>query len=93
MIITRQNPNGGPALRGFPIEEDPDSGVLGFKLGYVQCECGKHKTLLIRTTDIRQVIQKFGFSIDEYDTALFKLKKKRPWRHRIVELFGGKIDE
>lgn len=74
MVITRQNGNGGPALKGFPIEEDPDTGILGYKVGYCPCPC--NKPLLIRTVDVRQVMDKFGMSIDEYDTAFFKIKQK-----------------
>lgn len=91
MVLTRQNPNGGPALKGFPIEEDPSTGVLGYKVGY--CTCGCKEPLLIRTIDVRQVVDKFGLSLDEYDTSLFKLKRKEPLRDRIIKFLGGKIDE
>ncbi len=90
MVITRQHPNGGPTLKGFPIEEDANTGVLGYKVGY--CSCGCAEPLLIRTVDIRAVMNKFGASMDEYDTALYKLKRKEPLRDRIIKFLGGKTD-
>ena len=93
MLITRQNPKGGPTLRGFPIEEDDDTGVLGYKVGYCPCGCGK--PLLIRTLDVRAVMEKFGYSMDQYDSALFKLKRKysTPLRERIIKFLGGKVEQ
>lgn len=90
MILTRQNPKGGPALKGFPIEEDLDTGVLGYKIGY--CSCGCDQPLLIRTVDVRQVVTKFGISLDEYDSSLFKLKSKKPLRDKIINFLGGRVD-
>lgn len=89
MVITRQNPKGGPALKGFPIEEDPDTGVLGYKVGY----CKHGDPLLIRTLDVRKVMEKFGKSMDDYDTALFKLKKSEPLRNRIIKFLGGRVED
>lgn len=92
MLITKQNPNGGPALKGFPIEEDSNSGMLGYKLGYISCDCGKHETVLMRTVDTRQIVNKFGMSLDEYDQNLLKLKPKEPLRDRIIRFLGGKTE-
>lgn len=94
MLITKQNPNGGPPLREFPIEEDGDSGMLGYKLGYISltCKCGNdlHDQVLMRIVDTRQIVNKFGMSLDEYDTRVLKLKPKEPITHRIIKFFGGK---
>lgn len=94
MLITKQNPNGGPPLRGFPIREDGESGMLGYGLGYITftCECGqsKHDEVLMRTVDTRQIVNKFGVSLDEYDQSLLRLKPKEPFTHRIIRFFGGK---
>lgn len=94
VLITKQNPKGGPALRGFPIREDADSGVLGYGIGYItlNCECGKstYDEVLMRTVDTRQIVNKFGVSLDEYDQSLLKLKPKEPWQHRLIRFFGGK---
>lgn len=88
MVITRQNPNGGPALKGYPIEEDPQSGVLGYKIGYCPCSC--QEALYIRTVDVRQVVDKFGLSMELYD-KLFR--KKESVRNRLIRLLGGKIGD
>jgi len=79
VIITKQNPNGGPVLKGFPIEVDPDSGVLGYKVGYAGCDCGRHKTFFIRTVDVQQIVNKFGLSLDAYDKVVDSLKPKEPF--------------
>ena len=96
MLITKQNPNGGPALKGFPIAEDTESGMLGYKVGYLDfnCECGKHvyDQVLMRTVDTRQIVNKFGMSLDEYDRHLLKLKPKDSLRVRIIRFLGGKVD-
>jgi hypothetical protein len=93
MLITKQNPNGGPALKGFPIEEDSDTGMLGYKLGYVKCGgCDKTETVLMRTVDTRQIVNKFGMSLDEYDQNLLKLKPKEPLRDRIIRFLGGRVE-
>lgn len=91
MIITKQNPKGGPPLTGFPIEIDPDSGVLGYKLGYVVCECGNNKTIMMRTVDCRHIVNTFGVSLDEYDNVVGQLnpKKREPLRNRIIKFLGG----
>jgi hypothetical protein len=93
MLLTRQNPSGGPSLKGYPIEADPDTDVLGYKVGY--CGCGCKKPILIRTLDVRQVLEKFGYSLDQYDTSFFKLKRKYkdPLRNRIIKFLGGKVDD
>ncbi len=94
MLITKQNPNGGQPLKGFPIEEDGESGMLGYKLGYIRmdCVCGKmlHDQVLMRTVDTRQIVNKFGMSLDEYDQNLLKLKPKESLSHRIIKFLGGK---
>lgn len=96
MLVTKQNPNGGPALKGFPIEEDGESGMLGYKIGYVSmdCECGKalHDQVLMRTVDTRQIVNKFGMSLDEYDQNLLRLKPKEPLRARIIKFLGGRVE-
>lgn len=92
VIISKQNPNGGPTLKGFPIEEDPDSGMLGYKLGYIACQCGRQDSVLMRTVDCRQIVNKFGMSLDEYDRSLLKLKPKEPIRNRLIKFLGGKVD-
>ncbi len=89
MLITRQHPKGGPPLKGFPLDEDPDTGVLGYKIGY----CPHGDPLLIRTVDVNAVMSKFGRSIDEYSSWFSKLKHRTPLKHRLIKLLGGKIGE
>lgn len=57
MLVTRQNHNGGPKLKKFPITLDKDSNALGFKLGY----CGKcSEPLIMRIGDTEDVMGAFG---------------------------------
>lgn len=90
MVLTRQNPKGGPALQGYPIEVDPATGVLGYKVGY--CGCGCAEEVLIRTIDVRQVVAKFGWSMEEYESLMGSVKPKEPLRNRMIKFLGGRID-
>lgn len=90
MLLTRQNPHGGPALQGYPIEEDAHTGVLGYKVGYCGCGCGEE--LLIRTIDVRQVVAKFGYSLDQYYEMIGKKAPKEPMKNKIIRLLGGKVE-
>ncbi len=87
MILTRQNPKGGPALKGYPLAEDPETGMLGHKVGY----CPHGEPLLIRTVDARDIANKFGASLYEYERWYTKLKPKTPLREKIIKLLGGKV--
>lgn len=89
MLLTRQNPKGGPTLKGYPLEEDPASGMFGYKLGYCGCGCGE--PVYMRSIDVREVTAKFGYSLEEYKKIFQKLKPKVPIRHRLIEALGGKI--
>lgn len=82
MIVTKQNPAGGPTLKSYPIKEDPDTGTLGYQIGYCSCGCGK--PIMLRTIDVRDIVNKFGFSLIEYEAALKKLKPKVPFRKKLV---------
>lgn len=95
VLITRQNPNGGPALKGFPLEEDPQSGVWGYKLGYYICSCGCNsgEMVLIRRIDAAAVVAHFGISEEEYARIKKKIGDKVPLRHKIIKLLGGKVGE
>lgn len=89
VIISRQNMKGGPALKGYPLDEDPDTGQLGHKLGYCP---GCNNPLLIRTLDMRDIVAKFGTTINEYEGIFKRLKPKTPFRHKVIRLLGGKVD-
>jgi hypothetical protein len=88
MIITKQNPNGGPTLKSYPIREDKETGVLGYHVGY--CPCGCNEPLLIRTVDIREVVNRFGMTLNEHDQVFQRLEPKKPLRQKIIEFLGGK---
>lgn len=89
MIVTKQNPQGGPAMKMYPIREDPETGILGYHVGYCPCS----EPLLLRTVDVRDIVNKFGWSLTEYEESIKKLKPKAPLRHRIVRFLGGTIGE
>lgn len=88
MVITKQNPKGGPMLKSYTIQEDEETGVYGYPLGY--CDCGQR--LLIRTLDMRDICNRFGWSLTEYEEAKKRLQPKPPFRHRIIKFLGGKIE-
>lgn len=90
MVITKQNQNGGPTLKGFPIEEDPTTGLLGYKIGF--CPCGCNEPLYMRSVDVRQIVNKFGLTLGEYDQMLLKIKPKEPLKHKVIRFLGGKVD-
>jgi len=89
MIITRANPSGGRPLRGYPLCEDPDTGLLGYKVGY--CGCGCDQPLLIRTVDVRQIVDKFGGGLSDYQRWYDKLKPKQSLKHLIIKALGGRV--
>jgi hypothetical protein len=91
VIITRQNPKGGPALKSYTIAEDPDSGTLGYRIGY--CDCGCQRPLFIRTLEIREMLEIFGYAVDRYDSVFARLKPKVSIRHRIIKMLGGKVGD
>ena len=91
MLVTRQNPKGGPELKGYPIEEDPATGMLGYKLGYCGCGCGE--PLYMRTLDVRHIVSKFGFSLEEYEELFKKIRPRKPLRHKIINFLGGKVGD
>ncbi len=70
MLITRSHPNGGRPLTGYPIDEDKKTGQLGYKIGY--CPCGCNEPLLIRTIDLKEVVDRFGVSDDYYRKNILK---------------------
>jgi len=79
-------------LEGYPIGEDPETGLFAYRLGY--CECGCNKPIGIRTVDLREVLSHFKLALDEYELWKSKLRKpKVPLRHRIIKLLGGKIED
>lgn len=92
MVITKQNPNGGPMLKVYRIEEDPNTGVVGYKLGY--CPCGE--PLLLRMIDVRAIVAKFGWSMQEYDEFWNKQRPRDPIMQRlrmgIIRVLGGKVE-
>ena len=91
MILSRQHPKGGPVLKGYPLEEDPATGVLGHKVGY--CPCGCMEPLLIRTVDLREVVAKFGRSLEEHERWYKRLKPKTPLKHRMIRFLGGRVGD
>lgn len=93
MLLTRANPGGGRPLQGYPMYEDEETGLWGYKLGY--CDCGCNKPIGIRTIDIRQVMCHFGVSMEEYEEWKNQIIKKprRPLRIKIIEFLGGKVGD
>jgi hypothetical protein len=90
VMLTRANQNGGRPLSGYPITEDPATGMWGYKLGY--CDCGCNEPILMRTVDARAVVTHFGIAEEEYEEWKTKIirKPKRPLRVKIIEFLGGK---
>ena len=95
MIITKQNPSGGPALKAYTIQEDPETGLYGYPIGY--CPCGCKERLLIRTLDMREICNKFGWSLTEYEETQEEVKRRLaprlPLRHRMIKWLGGSVEE
>ena len=83
MFITRQNAKGGPRLKICPIDVDERTGNFGYRIGYCS---GCNEPLMIRTVELREVLEYFGVSGSE------KLKHES-LRERIVHILGGEILE
>lgn len=85
MFITRQHPSGARPLKGYPIDADPQTGKLGYKVGY--CPCGCKEPLFIRTIELREVLNYFGYSEESHQkkrlSPITKIKK------RIINALGG----
>lgn len=90
MFLARQNPKGARPLQGYPLDEDSETGQWGYKIGY--CTCGCKQPILIRTTDLSDVVDAFGLS------ANYTLREEsKPWlvspipalKKKIVESLGG----
>ena len=88
MVISRQHPNGGQPLKGFPIQVDPETGLLGYKLGNTNCECGRTESLYIRTVDLGDCLKHFGISLAEYQNMVDNFKPKTSVKDRIGLLLG-----
>lgn len=95
MLITKQNPKGGPELKVHTIQLDESTGVYGYPLGYCPCGCGER--LLVRTLDMREMVDKFGWSLTEHEETMAEVKRrlapKLPFHLRLAKLLGGKVDE
>lgn len=57
MFLVRKNPKAGRPLQGYPIDSDPTSGHIGFKLGY--CPCGE--PVFIRIGDVYEFASSFHY--------------------------------
>ena len=91
VLLTRQHPKGGPVLKGYPLMEDPETGMWGYKVGYCPCGCGQ--PLLIRTVDVRDIVNRFGTTLEEYKRWTAKLKPKTPLKHRMIRFLGGRVED
>lgn len=80
MLITRQNSKGGPKIQNFPIDEDKNTGMFGYKIGY--CE-GCNEPILLRTIDLREIFMRFG--VDKYEVP------KETFREWVIKRLGGQV--
>jgi len=86
MLLSRQNLKGGRMLKGYPLEEE--NGVLGRKLGY----CGRcNESILVRTTDAKEILAYFAVGEEEYQKLLKKLRPKIHWKERLIKWLGGYV--
>lgn len=83
MLVSRANLNGGRPLKGYPYDEDPETGLLGFKLGYCS---GCNEPIMIRSVDVREVVKHFGDIVDYEPPRRLSLKK------RIILWLGGRVE-
>ncbi len=94
MLLVRQNPKGGWPLKGYPLDADPETGSMGYKVGY--CSCGCKQPILIRLGDLRDIVDEFGLS-----AGLCVQEEPKQWlvspipalKKRIVESLGGTYTE
>lgn len=91
MVITRQNPRGGRpmSISSWSLDEDPDSGAWGMKVGYCACGCGQ--LLFIRLNEMREIVDIMEQHIDRYDRVLPKLKPREGFKTKIIRLLGGQV--
>jgi hypothetical protein len=87
MFITRQHPSGARPLKAYPIDTEPRSGKLGYKIGY--CMCGCKEPLFIRTIELREVLEYFGEINNSYYNKKLSLTTKL--KSRIIKMLGGTI--
>lgn len=83
MLISRANMKGGRPLRGFPFDEDPKTGLLGYKVGYCS---GCNEPIMIRSVELRDVVDHFGRIVDDREN------KKVSLREWLVKKLGGRLD-
>lgn len=88
MMISRKNLRGGRRLEGFPLVEE--QGLLGYKVGY--CE-GCNEPIVIRTIDVREVVDNFGVSDDVYRRSFNLFKDRQPMKHRVIHWLGGEVKD
>lgn len=74
MFIQRKHPKGGPRLRGLPLHTYP----LGYKLGYVNCHCGRYEPILVKMQDIDEFLNRIS-------------KTREPIIHKLIKALGGSI--
>lgn len=91
MLVTKKNMLGGRELTKFHIEEE--NGVWGYKVGY--CSCGCNEPLLIRTIDLKDIVDQFGISLEAYNYMKEAFKKFRPRvtvRQRMINFLSKSVD-
>ena len=86
MLITRKNLRAGRPLQGFPLIGE--RGLLGYKVGY--CE-GCNEPIVIRTIDVREIVDNFGVSDDFYKHSFHLFGHREPIKHRVIRWLGGEV--
>lgn len=85
MLITTQHPNGAPKLQFHGLYRDQESNILGYKIGY--CPCGCLEPLVIRMSDIYEILDKWHYIVThQRESVITKIKKN------LVLKLGGKVE-
>lgn len=68
MIIEEANPFGGRKPTKYPLTEDPKTGKLGFKIGYLKTG----EPVLLRSADMDRILRRFWNTRNSVSTRLIE---------------------
>lgn len=89
MLVTRQNPNGGPHLKGYPVAKDLDTDRMGYQLGY----CPHGDKIVMPFSEVSRVVNEFSWTVEKYEGFWSKLVPKTSLKHRLIKWMGGTINK
>lgn len=92
MLLTRKHPKAGRRLveGSYTVEEDRDTGHLGYRLGYCP-KCAEK--ILLSMREARLVANQFAYYDNRYQQLVKKIKPKIPIRLLIARWLVSRMPE